>query len=60
MVIFIDVHSMIELLDVPEGPITRSKTKKIQEIFTLHLKKQANSHKVTKSFEQKINTMLIQ
>ena len=38
---------------VPEGPITRSKVKKIQEAYTLHLQKLASVPVETKTFEPK-------
>ena len=40
-------------LHVPEGPITRNKTKKIQEAFTLHVQKLANAQRETENFERK-------
>ena len=52
--ILFDVNSIIEALHVSERPIIRSKAKKIQEIFTLHLQKLANSHEVINNFEPKI------
>ena len=48
------MNSTMEPLHVPEGPITRSKEKKIQEMFTLHLQKLATSHEATNNFETKI------
>ena len=38
---------------VPEGPITRSKVKKIQEAYTLHLQKPASVPVETMTFEPK-------
>ena len=35
------MNSTADPLHVPEGPITRSKVKKIQETYTLHLQKLA-------------------
>ena len=40
-------------LHVPEGPITRIKTKKIQESFTLHVQKLANAQREVENFEPK-------
>jgi hypothetical protein len=40
-------------LHVPEGPITRSKAKKIQEAFTLHVQRLANEQQEAKEFEPK-------
>ena len=34
-----DMNPTIDHVHVPEGPITRSKVKKIQEAYTLHLQK---------------------
>lgn len=46
--------STIEPLQMLEGAITRNKTKKIQEIFALHLQKVENTHWATNSFVPKM------
>ena len=48
-----DMNSTADPLHVPEGPITRSKVKKIQETYTLHLQKLASVQVETKTFEPK-------
>ena len=50
------MNSTMEPLHVPEEPITRSKTKKIQDMFTLHLQKLATSYEATNN----LFTMLVQ
>ena len=50
---FADMNSTADPLHVPEGPITRSKVKKIQEAYTLHLQKLASVAVETKTFEPK-------
>ena len=47
------MNSTADSLHVPKGPITRSKVKKIQEAYTLHLQKLASVHVETKTFEPK-------
>ena len=47
------MNSTVDPLHVPEGPITRSKVKKIQEAYTLHLRKLASIQVETKTFEPK-------
>ena len=47
------MNSTADPLHVPEGPITRSKIKKIQEAYTLHLQKLASVQVETKTFEPK-------
>ena len=48
-----DMNSIADPLHVPEGPITRSKIKKIQEVYTSHLQKLASVQVETKTFEPK-------
>ena len=48
-----DMNSTTDPLHVPEEPITRSKVKKIQEVYTLHLQKLASVQVETKTFEPK-------
>ena len=48
-----DMNPTTDHVHVPEGPITRSKVKKIQEAYTLHLQKLASVQVETKSFEPK-------
>ncbi|KAA0057114.1 gag protease polyprotein [Cucumis melo var. makuwa] len=48
-----DVDSINNLLHVPGGPFTKSKAKKIQDAFTLHVQKLANAQRETKNFELK-------
>ena len=50
---FIDMNSNTDPLHVPEGPITRSKAKKMQEAYTLHLQRLASVQIETKTFEPK-------
>ena len=47
------MNSTADPLHVLEGPITRSKVKKIQEAYTLHLRKLASVQVETKTFELK-------
>ena len=47
-----DMNSTTDPLQVPKGPITRSKVKKIQEAYTLHLQRLANVQVETKTFER--------
>ena len=47
------MNSTADPLHVPEGPITRSKVKKIEESYTLHLQKLASVEAETKNFELK-------
>ena len=46
------MNSTTDPLQVPKGPITRSKVKKIQEAYTLHLQRLANVQVETKTFER--------
>ena len=48
-----DVDLINNPLHVPEGPITRSKAKKIQEAFTLHVQKLANTQRKAENIEPK-------
>ena len=48
-----DMNSTADPLHVPGGPITRSKVNKIQEAYTLHLRKLASVQVETKTFEPK-------
>ena len=48
-----DMNPTTDHVHVPEGPITRSKVKKIQEAYTLHLQKLASVQVETKTFEPK-------
>ena len=48
-----DMNPTTDHVHVPEGPITRSKVKKIQEAYTLHLQKLASVPVETKTFEPK-------
>ena len=45
-----DMNSTVDLLYVPEGSITKSKVKKIQEAYTLHLWKLASVQVEIKTF----------
>ena len=47
------MNSTTNPLHVPEEPITRSKAKKIQEAYTLHLQRLASVQVATKTFEPK-------
>ena len=47
------MNSTTDPLHVPEGPITRSKVKKIQKGYTLSLQRLANVQVETKTFEYK-------
>ena len=47
------MNSTADPLYVPEGAITRSKVKKIQEAYTLHIQRLASVQVETKSFEPK-------
>ena len=47
------MNSTTDPLYVPEGLITRSKVKKIQEAYTLHLRNLASVQVETKTFEPK-------
>ena len=47
------MNSTTDPLHVPEGPITRSEVKKIQEAYTLHLQRLASVQVETKTFELK-------
>ena len=47
------MNSTIDPLHVPEGPITRSKAKKIQDVYTLYLQRLASVQVETKTFEPK-------
>ena len=48
-----DMNSTTDPLQVPKGPITRSKVKKFQEAYTLNLQKLASVSVETKTFEPK-------
>ena len=48
-----DMNSTTDPLHVLEGPITRSKVKKIQEAYTLHLQRLASVQVESKTFEPK-------
>ena len=48
-----DINSTTDPLHVSEEPITRSKVKKIQEAYTLHLQMLANVQVETNNFEPK-------
>ena len=48
-----DMNPTTDHVHVPEGPITRSKVKKIQEAYTLHLQKLASVPVETRTFEPK-------
>ena len=48
-----DMNPTTDHMHVPEEPITRSKVKKIQEAYTLHLQKLASVPVETKTFEPK-------
>ena len=47
------MNSTADPLHVPKGQITRSKVKKIQEAYTLHLRKLTSVQVGTKTFEPK-------
>ena len=49
-----DMNPTTDHVHVPEGPITRSKVKKIQEAYTLHLQKLASVPVETKTLRPKI------
>ena len=49
-----DMNPTTDHVHVPEGPITRSKVKKIQEAYTLHLQKLAIVPVETRTFVPKI------
>ena len=49
----VDMNPTTDHVHVPEGPITRSKVKKIQEAYTLHLQKLASVLVETKTIEPK-------
>ena len=48
-----DMNSTNDTLHVSEEPITRSKAKKIQEAYILHLQRPANLQVEIKTFEPK-------
>ena len=48
-----DMNPTTDHVHVPEGPITRSKVKKIQEAYTLHLQKLASVPVETRTFVPK-------
>ena len=47
-------------MHVLEGPITRSKAKKIQEAFTLHVQKLKNAQREAENFEPNFCIMFVQ
>ncbi|TYK22485.1 F15O4.13 [Cucumis melo var. makuwa] len=55
-----DVDSLNNLLHVPEGPITKRKAKKIQEAFTLHVRKLANHNEKPRILNSNSCIMLVE